>query len=209
QQRLQKARIVIPLPEPAERTPGRVGVGSERASETQAAPSHVVEGRPGVTSQNAPVQSANVTATVSQAQMRVEATKPMVSPSQPGFMDRVRRDVRWSVWARRLFVICMVLTLIVIIAAVVVYFANPDGHGSVVGLLQGSNKDGSIAGAPNVNIRSEPDGDPMGELPAGTRIRVLEERNNWARVKILHWEGGTPDDAPDTGWVHRRFIKLD
>jgi len=103
----------------------------------------------------------------------------------------------------------MVLSLTGIIAAVYVYFANPDGHGSVVGLLQGSNKDGSIAGAPNVNIRSEPDGDTLAELPAGTRIRVLEENKNWARVKILHWEGGPPDGAPDTGWVHRRFIKLD
>jgi len=210
--RPQKARIVIPLPERAERALGPVSVNPGQAPESgvaQNAPAHILERRPGLVTRNPPAAPAMLTSTRSPAQARVEATKPMVSPVRPGFIERVRRDPRWSAWVRRMFVICMVLTLTGIIAAVYVYFANPDGHGSVVGLIHGSNKDGSIAGAPKINIRSDPDGEAMAELPAGTRIRVLEERNNWARVKILHWEGGPPDDAPDTGWVHRRFIKLD
>jgi hypothetical protein len=108
-----------------------------------------------------------------------------------------------------MFIICMVLALSGLIAATYLYFANPDAHPSLTGLFEGPYKDGSIAGAPNVYIRSEPDGDTKATLPAGSRVRVLEERNNWTRVRILRWEGTPPPDAPDTGWVYHRFIKLD
>jgi len=139
---------------------------------------------------------------------RVQAARPIAS-AKVGLMERIRRDTQWNAWVRRMFVICMVLALTGLIAYTYLYFANPEGSRSLIGQPGVSSRDGSIAGALNVYIRNDPDGDSMAMLPAGTRIRVLEERNNWARVKVLRWEGTPPDDAPDTGWVHRRFIKLD
>ena len=140
--------------------------------------------------------------------MQVQPTKPMVSAPKPGILERMRRDPQWLAWVRRMFVICLILALIGLITTTYLHFANPDGYSSFTGQPSGA-RDGSIAGAPNVYIHSEPGGDNMAMLPAGTRVRVVEESNNWVRVKILRWEGPPPADAPDTGWVHRRFIKFD
>jgi hypothetical protein len=71
-------------------------------------------------------------------------------------------------------------------------------------------KDGRIAGADNVNLRSDPFGAVLVALPAGTRVRVVEERGGWKRVKVVEWAGGTPpDNVADSGWVDGRFVKLD
>jgi serine/threonine protein kinase len=155
-------------------------------------------------------QTEAVTSSAGPIEVRVQATKPMASAPKPAVLDRVRRNTQWLTWIRRMFTICMILALVGLIASVYLYFARPDHSVPPLSeLLGASYKDGSITGAPNVNIRSEPDGDSLAALPAGTRVRVLEERSNWARVKILRWEGAPPDGAPDTGWVHHRFIKMD
>jgi hypothetical protein len=46
-------------------------------------------------------------------------------------------------------------------------------------------------------------------LPEKTRVRVIEERNGWMRVKILEWVGSAPENPPEIGWVDGRFVKLD
>jgi hypothetical protein len=68
-------------------------------------------------------------------------------------------------------------------------------------------REGVIGGAENVNLRSEPSGPVMAVLPAGTRVRVLEERGNWTRVRILQWMGAAQAGAPDNGWVGNQYVK--
>jgi hypothetical protein len=46
-------------------------------------------------------------------------------------------------------------------------------------------------------------------LPAGTRVRALEDRGGWIRIRVLEWAGGPPDNATDTGWVDGRFVRFD
>jgi len=203
-----KARIVIPLPERIDRVPEQAPEGaSAGAPAIGAVRREVPDAKDGTVTQEALVERRDANAAPGRG--RVEATKPMASAAKVGLLDRMRRNTQWHAWVRRMFVVCMILALSGLTAAIYLHFANPGDQRSVVDLIQGSNKDGSIAGAPNVKLRSDPDGDQMGTLPAGTRIRVLEERNNWARIKILSWDGGRPEDTPDTGWVHRRFVKMD
>jgi hypothetical protein len=215
--RPQKARIVIELPERSERA--EPAESTDRASLKVDRPEGAASGVVGAVatdgrSAGVDVQGNSLRGDVaalpgSPMLVRAQATKPMASAPRPGMLDRMRRDTQWLVWARRMFVICLVLALIGLIATTYLHFASPDGNVSLTGLLEGPHRDGSIAGALNVYLRSEPDGDTMTMLPAGTRVRVLEDRNNWARVKILRWEGTPPADAPDTGWVYHRFIKFD
>jgi len=211
--RLQKARIVIPLPQPIETSPDREkALPGRPIEEMPAAAAHrqAIGATPGRIAEQSSVKSATVTPDAAGIERRAEATKAMTSSASLSLLDRVRRNSRWLAWVRRLFVICMVLALAGFVAGVYLYFANPDGRSSVMDLFHGASyKEGAIAGAPNVYMHSEPDGENVAMLPAGSRIRVLEERNNWARIKVLRWEGTPPADSPDTGWVHRRFIKLD
>jgi len=60
-----------------------------------------------------------------------------------------------------------------------------------------------------VNLRSDPFGAVLVALPAGTRIRVIEERAGWLRVRVLDWAGSVPDNPPDSGWVDGRFVKIE
>jgi serine/threonine protein kinase len=210
-ERPQKARIIIPLPQPIERSAGQERVPPGKPVDAVSIGAAHQQGLV-VTPETVPEQSAvQRPAGAPEAAMETQAraTKPVASGPQPALLDRMRRNTHWLAWLRRLFIICMVLALVGFVAAVYLYFANPD-RGSVTDVLHGSlYRDGAIVGAPNVNIHTEPNGDNLAELPAGSRVRVLEERNNWARVKILHWEGTPPANSPDTGWVHRRYIKLD
>jgi serine/threonine protein kinase len=212
-ERPQKARIIIPLPQPIERSPGQENVPPGKPIEAvpiEAVHQRAVVATPERVPEQSHLQRPAGTPDATAMETQAKATKPTTSAPQPSLLDRVRRNTHWLAWVRRLFVICMVLALVGFVAAVYLYFANPDGHGSVADVLHGSSyKDGAIAGAPNVNIHNEPNGDHFVVLPAGSRVRVLEERNNWVRVKVLHWEGTPPADSPDTGWVHRRYIKLD
>jgi hypothetical protein len=72
-----------------------------------------------------------------------------------------------------------------------------------------AGKDGRIANAPKVNLRSDPSGSVLVELPEGTKVRIVEERGAWVRIRILDWVGTAPDDAPDSGWVGVRYVKLE
>lgn len=122
------------------------------------------------------------------------------------FLDSVRAVIN-SEWLRRVFIIFLAAALIGLAASTYYHFADQK-----VGLpFFSQTKDGRITGASNVNLRSNPNlsDRPLVALPEGTRIRIVEERAGWMRVKVLEWPVSAPDNAPDSGWVDGRFVKLD
>jgi len=40
-------------------------------------------------------------------------------------------------------------------------------------------------------------------------VRVMDERGNWVRVRVLNWAGGTPANAPEGGWINKKFISTE
>ena len=125
---------------------------------------------------------------------------------EPGFFDNLRAAVS-SEWLRRVFIIFLAAALVGLAASTYYHFA-----GQKMGLpFLSQSKDGRIAGAQNVNLRSNPNlsGTPLVALPEGTKIRVVGEQAGWLKVKVLEWPVNAPDNAPDNGWVDGRFVKLD
>jgi hypothetical protein len=56
------------------------------------------------------------------------------------------------------------------------------------------------------NIRNAPDGAKKGELAAGTRVEVLERRNNWVLVQVTGWmwdKSLVPDSTMTDGFKVR------
>lgn len=126
--------------------------------------------------------------------------------AERSFLDNIRAAIK-SDWLRRVFIIFLAAALIGLAASTYYRFADQK-----IGLpFFSQTKDGRIAGASNVNLRSSPNlaGSKLVELPEGTRIRVVEERAGWMRVKVIDWPFTPPDNAPDSGWVDGRFVKLD
>jgi serine/threonine protein kinase len=126
--------------------------------------------------------------------------------AERGFLDSIRAVIN-SEWLRRVFIIFLAAALIGLAASTYYHFADQK-----IGLpFLSQGKDGRIAGAQKVNLRSNATASstPLVELPEGTRVRVLEERAGWVRVRVLDWPGTAPVDAPDSGWVDGRFVKLD
>jgi hypothetical protein len=121
-----------------------------------------------------------------------------------GLLDRIRAVVT-SEWLRRVFIIFLAAALIGLAASTYYHFADK----GTVPFFGSPAKDGRIANAPMVNLRSDPSGRPLVELPEGTRVRVVEERGAWVRIRVLEWAGTAPDNAPDSGWVGVRYVKLD
>jgi hypothetical protein len=112
-----------------------------------------------------------------------------------------------SEWLSRAFILFLIAAFIGLAASTYFHFAGETGSQGLLGLLQ--SKEGAISGALNVNLRGEPGGAVLVVLPQGTRVRVLEERSGWFRVKVVRWPGPPPDAAADTGWVGGQFVKLD
>ncbi|HKP88225.1 MAG TPA: serine/threonine-protein kinase [Blastocatellia bacterium] len=79
------------------------------------------------------------------------------------------------------------------------------------GVVKGKDKKG--ADVLFVNLRGEPqegkNGAKLAEVPTGSRVRVLERRDGWARVKVIQWNGSRPNGSPenDEGWVLDSFIQ--
>lgn len=110
-------------------------------------------------------------------------------------------------WLRWAFTLCLVVALAGIVASTYYHFAGGEGVTGLIGNLKA--KEGLITGALNVNLRSEPGGSILVVLPAGTRVRVLEEKGNWIRVKVTGMPNSQPDPNVDTGWVGSQFVKTD
>jgi serine/threonine protein kinase len=209
--RPQKARIVVELPGHADRRGGegeeeQRGRGAEdRASvATQAFGSASVANGSRVQTlvRNGSVEVA--TEEKSAAALSARKTNAHLLRADRGLLDRMRAVIS-SEWLRRVFIIFLAAALIGLAASTYYHFADQKG-----GLpFWSQSKDGRIAGALNVNLRSDPFGTVLVALPTGTRVRVVEERGNWMRVRVLDWAGTAPDSAPDSGWVDGRFVKLD
>ena len=123
-------------------------------------------------------------------------------------VSRKLRRVVTPEWLRRAFIIFLIAALIGLAASTYYYFAGENVP--IVGrVLDG--EDGSVAGATNVRLRSDPNrqGVVLAVLPEGTRVRAFESRDGWRRVKVIEWVGSSPDNAHETGWVDSRFIRLD
>jgi hypothetical protein len=121
----------------------------------------------------------------------------------PGLLKRisqVRLTFR-AAWLRWVFAAFLVAAIAGIVTSTFYHYAE---RGSGPGWFA---REGVIGGAENVNLRSEPSGPVMAVLPAGTRVRVLEERGNWTRVRILQWMGAAQAGAPDNGWVGNQYVK--
>jgi hypothetical protein len=125
--------------------------------------------------------------------------------AERGFFDRMRTAIS-SEWLRRVFIIFLAAALIGLAASTYYHFAD---QRTGLPFFGPPAKDGQIANAPNVNLRSDPAGAVLVALPAGTRVRIVEERGGWKRIRILEWAGPAPDNPPDSGWVDGRYVKTD
>ncbi|HEY9231701.1 MAG TPA: serine/threonine protein kinase [Blastocatellia bacterium] len=123
--------------------------------------------------------------------------------AERGFFDTLQTVIR-SDWLRRAFIVLLFAAVIGLASSIYHYYAEKP----ITGVFE-SSKDGVIDGAINVNLRSEPGGAVLTVLPVNSRVRLLEERGNWVRVRVLNWAGGTPAGAPDSGWVNKQFVKTD
>lgn len=193
-----KAKIVVELPSHANAAtehPGRVTEsqpgGGERGTRAF--------GSPDYTPNSVRIQTIAENEVALRQRAIIQAFR-----SEQGLFDRMRQVIS-SEWLRRVFIIFLVVALIGLAASTYYHFADQKA-----GLPFFSQaKEGRIAGALNVNLRSDPFGAILTPMAAGTRVRVIEERGGWMRVKVLEWAGGTPDNAPDSGWVDGRFVRLD
>ena len=193
--RPQKARIVVELQQRAE--PNMVTSHDARAPGTPPAvggPTHV-----------------QVAAPAGVARPRASSAGTDRFDDDGGHASGGRRSIKavvTSEWLRRVFIFFLAAALIGLVASTYYYFAERSGMlPSIFERL--AAREGSIAGADNVNLRIEPRGSVLVTLAAGTRVRALEDRGGWVRVKVLEWPGAPPDNTTDTGWVDGRFIRFD
>lgn len=178
----KKARIVIELP--------------ERQAEGASNGAHSLDRQPGPL---APTSSAK-TGAESRVQKAQRATVAFA------------RNISWRDLLRRFVIIFAIAAFAGVVASVYYNFADPQNQRTLRRLLPvfgGSLGEGSVSGAANVNLRSEPNGNVLAWLPAGSRVRVEESRGGWLKVRVLEWNGSRPDDAPESGWIDRRYVQLD
>jgi serine/threonine protein kinase len=215
--RTQKARIVVELPS---HTGG--GAAEEQRSEgAEPQRSRGAEERVNVTTQVFGSASAangsrvqtldhngNVVVTAEEresAALSGRRASVRVYRAERGVLDRMRAVVS-SEWLRRVFIIFLAAALIGLAASTYFHFAD---QRTGLPFFGSPAKEGRIANAPNVNLRSDPAGSVLVALPEGTKVRVIEERGVWVRIRVLEWAGTAPDNAPDTGWVGVRYVKMD
>jgi serine/threonine protein kinase len=206
----QKARIVVELPSHTAEEQGRRGAGERGrvGAEGRTSFDTQVLGSPGGAGPG--VQTLSRDGSVGVAIEKNDAAAlsgrktTVVLRERSGF-DRMRALIS-SEWLRRVFIIFLAAALIGLAASTYYHFADPKRGLPFFG---SSAKDGRIAGALNVNLRGDPAGAVLVALPAGTRVRVVEERGGWVRIRVLDWVGTPPDGAPDNGWVDGRFVKPD
>ncbi|HST21407.1 MAG TPA: serine/threonine protein kinase [Blastocatellia bacterium] len=209
--RPQKARIVVELPhhEP-EMTDKEQNNGSPSYLPPQvSSPSSSESARYGVGARVATKDDALANAeagVVEHKSLKEKRAAELRSrrEAESSFFDNLRRSLG-SDWLRRVFIVFLVAALIGLAASTYYYFAEHNGR--LIETFQG--KEGSIGGdnVTNVNLRSEPGGSILAIMPAGTRVRVLEDRGKWLRVRVLNWAGAPPANAPDGGWVDGQFVK--
>ncbi|MFY9554004.1 MAG: serine/threonine protein kinase [Blastocatellia bacterium] len=212
----QKAKIVVELPRSRTRIAAEDLAREVRNSDSQQTDSNAVR------SENQAFASADSTRSPIHGRdgivsIATEKKPPGLRPTVPrtetlrgeqSSFDRMRAAIS-SEWLRRVFIVFLVAALIGLAASTYYHFA--DQKKPWVPFSGSAGKEGRIGGAQNVNLRSDPGAATLVlvPLPAGTRVRVVEERGGWLRIKVLEWAGTPPDSAPDNGWVDGRFVKLE
>ncbi len=203
--RAQKARIVVNIPLPEKPAPAGNGVSSAEARATAEAARHspyaAVRER---AAQADVIEPAEVKPRDADA-LRTRRMNEHAATGG-GFFETLQAVVR-SDWLRRAFTILLVAALIGLASSIYHYYAEKPIPGFDSGSIIG--KDRIVSGAVNVNLRSEPGGAVLIVLPGNSRVRILDERGSWVRVRVLSWEGGTPANAPDSGWINKQFINTD
>ncbi|HXG66112.1 MAG TPA: serine/threonine protein kinase [Blastocatellia bacterium] len=181
----RKARIVVELPQNLKRQAVEVG-----------------------TAQPAPVEVARP-----EAPVKAEAASPSKAKRMeeqdpgPGFFDSLRAIIK-AEWLRRVFIVFLVCAFIGLAASTYYEFANRRARPSQPHSALHS-REGLIAYADGVNLRREPGGSVLAEMPRGTRVRVVDSNGNWVKVRVLQWAGDEPPNAPDSGWMDYRFFQPD
>ena len=221
--RSQKARIIVELPRHSDRhaeTESYVAPEKRQSQEAGTPTRTAAEERARITTQDfgsaGAINGARVqtldhgSATVAADEKRVTSLRDpksntRVLRSQRGFIEKMSAVVS-SEWLRRVFIIFLTAALIGLAASTYYHFANKR---TGFPFFRAAAKDGRIANAPKVNLRSDPSGSVLLELPEGTRVRIVEERGAWVRIRILDWAGSAPENPPDSGWVGVRYVKLD
>src|SRR5262249_4799529 len=105
--RPQKARIVIPLPERADRVQDSARTASgvpPQPAAVEVRASQAIDGA-AETVIAGPAERYAATSGTDATPARVQAARPIAS-AKVGLMERIRRDTQWNAWVRRMFVIC-------------------------------------------------------------------------------------------------------
>ncbi|MBI3651990.1 MAG: protein kinase [Acidobacteria bacterium] len=128
--------------------------------------------------------------------------------------DHLRSIIR-SDWLRRAFIVFFIAAMIGIVASVYFHFAGQrNGNQNVNSPV---DKEGVIGSAGFVNLRAEPNSGStaLRWLPKGTRVRALEQREGWIRVRVIFVPTvELPPNAPrdrldaDTGWISTNLIQF-
>jgi serine/threonine protein kinase len=124
--------------------------------------------------------------------------------------DKVRAKIKVE-WVLRVFVLFLVLAIIGLASSVYFRFSGQSDAPPIMNWF--NDKDGEISGADFVKLRADAKGKILRWLPRGTKIRRIEERDGWVRVRVTYVPPTTlPVDAPtdnlnaDSGWISSRLI---
>ena len=207
EKRPHKARIVVDLPqrpEPVvrdERAPNPAAaatVGEARASRVGA-----IQRDNGAFAARADV-AGQATVAAAGARTKKMASSPPPGPSLLTWLSMLAA----SEWMLRIFILFLIFALIGVGASVYYYFADRGASGFKDVLRH--EGDGRID-TDAVNLRSgpSPQTGSLAVLQRGTRVRIYEYNNGWARVKVLEWAGAQPDNTQDHGWVNKQYIRPD
>jgi serine/threonine protein kinase len=210
--RAQRARTIVNIPLPQKRQPAPEPVDNGAAHADAHASAEAARRSPLATVRD----HAGHAGVVAQAEVRnadALRTRKMNERAVTGrsFFATLQALVR-SDWLRRAFIVLLVAALIGLASSVYHYLAErpvpggfDTGGSSIIG------KEGVIGPSVDVNLRSEPNvsSPSLATLAATSRVRVMDERGNWVRVRVLNWAGGAPANAPEGGWVNKKFISTE
>ena len=209
----QKARIVVELPTHTRREDDdeqSYGAGEESADDPTKVPTRIFGSTGAANGSRVQTLDRNGSVVIANDQnhaatVSAKAANIRVHRTERGFLERMHAVVG-SEWLRRVFIIFLAAALIGLAASTYYHFADKR---SGLPFFGSPAKDGRIVNATNVNLRSDPGGSPLAALPEGSRVRIIEERGAWVRIRVLEWAGTAPENAPDNGWVGVRYVKVD
>jgi len=209
----QKARIVVELPTHTRREDDdeqSYGAGEESAADPTKVPTRIFGSTGAANGSRVQTLDRNGSVVIANdenhaATVSAKAANIRVHRTERGFLERMHAVVG-SEWLRRVFIIFLAAALIGLAASTYYHFADKR---SGLPFFGSPAKDGRIVNATNVNLRSDPGGSPLAALPEGSRVRIIEERGAWVRIRVLEWAGTAPENAPDNGWVGVRYVKVD